>query len=441
MRQILSFLVAGYLLFNRTFSYIGVPASRIFLGEVVLGSFLLARGGSLLKIFSEFFSRRSTHFIAMSLLIFLAYGGLQFIRGVINDYPFMEVVRDSAFYYYALYLVVGMYIVRRISSPYELLRKLAYWLAVLNAVYGLAYLAVLGHLSDITLPGTPNVWLFAQTSASAVAILMLIALFPLRRDIILLLILNVVVLLGIQVRAEWLGFVAGIVVLSLMRRTSWLFVRVAILISLVLALAYGFDLSLPSPVGRGGELSVRGIIGRALAPLDIEAAWQLTEHAPLHEVTFVWRVVWWASVWETALSSIDIFLFGNGFGFDLTGLVGYGEATGLGGLRTPHSFIVFAVGYTGVIGLSLFILVQVALLRFFLRFCRDRLPEISTLAQFGASFVVFQSVMGAFGSIFEAPYGAIPYYLLVGFVSGAISRWTLRSKDLTVQQGDRSRYV
>jgi hypothetical protein len=414
------FLTAGYLLFNRTFSYIGIPPARIFIGEIVLVFFYLFRGFSLLRSFRYVTTLDGFRTVGWTLRLFGLYGLASVLRGLSLGHPGMETIRDSAFVYYTLYLMIGIHIALRSHDHYKKLRRFGYALAVVNAVYGTLYIAFLGQLPELTIPGTPNVWIFAQTSASAVALLMLLAFFPMRRDIVVLVVLNALVLLGIQVRAEWLGFFLGIVALALSRKHFRLIVRASIVIVILLWISYIFDISLPSPVTRGGELTARGVIGRALAPIAPETASQLTEHAGSYEGTYVWRAYWWTTILDEALTSATKFLFGNGLGFDLTGLVGYGEATGLGGLRTPHSFVAFAVGYIGVVGLALFLLFQLSILRAFFQSRRNSSNECRLMAEFGVALVVFFLSGGAFGSTFEAPYGAIPYYLMCGYLLGSL---------------------
>jgi hypothetical protein len=414
------FLTAGYLLFNRTFSYIGIPSARMFIREIVLASFCLLRGLSLLKSFRYVTSINGFRAVAWTLGLLGLYGVVSVLRGLSLGHPVLETLRDSAFVYYTLYLIIGIHIALRSHDHYKNLRRFGYALAVVNGVYGTLYMRSAGQGSELTIPGTPNVWIFAHTNASAVALLMLLAFFPIRRDIIVLIVLNALVLLGIQVRAEWLGFFAAVSVLAILRKNLRLVFRVTMIMLVLLWASWFFQISLPSPVLRGGELSARGIIARAIAPVDPEAAWEFTEHAGMYQGTYVWRVFWWTIIWEEALRSTTKFILGNGFGFDLTGLVGYGEAMGLGGLRTPHSFVAFAVGYIGVVGLALFLLFQLSILRVFFQSQRNSSTDCRQMAQFGVAFVVFFLCGGAFGSTFEAPYGAIPYYLICGYLIGSI---------------------
>lgn len=415
-----AFLGAGYLLFNRTFSYIGIPAARIFIGEIVLASFYLFRGAALLRSFRYVIGSKGFRAVGWCLSLFGLYGIVSVLRGFSLGHPVTEILRDSAFVYYTLYLLIGIYVGLKARDNYKYLQRFGYALAVVNALYGTMYIAFLGQLSELTIPGTPNVLVFAQTSASGIALVMLLTFFPMRRDIIILILLNALVLLGIQVRAEWLAFFVAVSMLAILRKHLRLVFRVGMIILILLSVSYVFDISLPSPALRGGELSARGIIGRAVAPVDPEAAWQLTEHAGMHEGTYVWRTIWWTVIWQEALGSSSKFMLGNGLGFDLSGLVGYDEATGLGGLRTPHSFIAFAVGYIGVLGLVLFLLLQVSLLRAFLRSRKNSSPQMRQIAEFGTAFVILVLCGAAFGAVFETPYGAIPYYLMCGYLLASL---------------------
>lgn len=418
--RLFAFVAGGYLLFNRTFAYVGIPALKIFIGETVLGIVYLFRGVRIFRTFRRFAKSSAAGFIAFSLIVYFTYGLLQVLHGLLLGHPRFDVLRDFASVYYTLFLLIGIYIASKINDPFDKLRDFAYGLALVNGIYGILYIAYLGQLSHLTIPGTPNVWIFAQPTQSAVFLLMLIAFFPMKRSIIVLIILNTLVLLGAQIRAEWLGFAAALFTFALLNRRFNSLLQLGALIFSILLIAYVLDIRLVSPAGRGGELSTRGLIGRVLAPIDPEAAWLFTEHVQTHEGTYLWRVIWWTVIWEAAFSSAQKFLIGNGFGFDLAALAGYGEATGLGGLRTPHSFIAYTVGYAGILGFIAFLMLHISFLRYFLKNKEHPNPESRKCAKFGLTIITFWLVHAAFCNFFEAPFGAIPYYLTCGLLMGII---------------------
>src|SRR5258708_36101257 len=99
--RIASVLIVGYLSLSRAFAYLGIPAWKVFVSEVVLG-FLLLCGPRLetrrwlwvvLKI------PKLRRFMTLYGL-FLAYGVIQIFIGIWHGYPPLIEERDSVFNYY-----------------------------------------------------------------------------------------------------------------------------------------------------------------------------------------------------------------------------------------------------------------------------------------------------------------------------------------------------
>jgi len=409
-------LTVGYVVLNRTFSYLGIPAIKLFLGEAVLVLSLVSKGRESLRLFKAYLKSSRFFFLRRSFALFMVYGVFQLIVSMAMNHPVFDILRDSAFFYYGLYFLVGVLVASRVVDHMTTIRKVAAFLAAINGLYGIAYIFFLGRLSDVTIPGTPEVAVFAQPSGSPFALLLLLSLFERNVKTITLIALNLVVLLGIQVRAEWLGFLVGLMTLAVLRGNLLIVLRPVGLLLAILLFALLFDVSLPAPLSRGGEISVRGVVSRALAPIDAEAAGEYSEYAAQHEGTFLWRVVWWGAILEQSSQSLGQFLIGNGLGYDLAGLVGYGEASGLGGLRTPHSVIAYCIGYLGIIGLVVFLNLQFSFVSCFRSYLRSTNVTCQTIGRLGIILIATWFSIGCFTSVFEAPYGAIPYYLTMGFL-------------------------
>ena len=77
-------------------------------------------------------------------------------------------------------------------------------------------------------------------------------------------------------------------------------------------------------------------------------------------------------------------------------------------VRTPHNGFYYALGYTGWVGVVLFGLLQFAILRLLWQAFRC-CGAVIGLAWWAMGFTV-----GLFGNFFETPFGAIPFYLLLG---------------------------
>src|SRR5258705_10974248 len=107
--KIASVLIVGYLSLSRAFAYLGIPAWKVFVSEVVLG-FLLLFGPRLetrrwlwgvlkipnLRRFMTWYS------------LFLAYWVMQGFRGNWQGYPALIAVPGLAFEYYSIYFFLGV---------------------------------------------------------------------------------------------------------------------------------------------------------------------------------------------------------------------------------------------------------------------------------------------------------------------------------------------
>jgi O-antigen ligase len=101
--------------------------------------------------------------------------------------------------------------------------------------------------------------------------------------------------------------------------------------------------------------------------------------------------------------------FGHGYGFDLFGLAPEEVRAGQDEeIRTPHSVFFYALGHTGWVGVGLFAVLQITILRLLWRAFRlSGQPA-------GVVFWVMGMSMACFEQSFDTPYRAIPFYLLVG---------------------------
>ena len=80
------------------------------------------------------------------------------------------------------------------------------------------------------------------------------------------------------------------------------------------------------------------------------------------------------------------------------------------GVRTPHSVFFYALGYGGWIGAGIFLFLMFALMQ-----CLWKVYKLTGNA-FGLSYLMLNLALGLFGNSFETPFGAIPFYLVMGVV-------------------------
>jgi hypothetical protein len=219
-------------------------------------------------------------------------------------------------------------------------------------------------------------------------------------------------MIGVQVRADWLGFSVGLLTYGIVtlgrgfQHLQRIVCAVAVALGL-LVVGYIVDFQLPSPVGRGGTISSREIIGRALAPLNSDIARQYSHNADSYAGTFSWRTEWWHAIWTSVLAEPVRAVIGYGYGYPLYSLTNYVPND----VRTPHNVFIYALGYGGWVGVAIFFLLQFSLLRLLLQAYRI------TGQPFGIMYWATALSGAFFSNFFETPFGAIPFYLLVGLAA------------------------
>jgi hypothetical protein len=398
-------LVLGYFLMGRSFAYWGIPQAKLFIGEIVLFAFIVFHpakalerlrrslaGGGILRDYS------------WSLILLLMYGIFEIFRGAIYGFPVLNGVQSFVFNYYPIYLLFGIWIGERDS---HFVRRTMILLAWANGIYGILYIGILNRL-PWSIPGSQGVAapIFGQPWGAMVALLALVCLNLDLRKSWLPLLMNTAVLLAIQVRAEWVGFGVGLLVYALLTKRFDKLIGTVAVTGLFLIVGLAADIRLPAPASRGGSISTRDIVGRAIAPINKELAAEFTPFAQSNAGTFEWRTNWWKAIWEDNHKDVETAALGGGYGYPLVDLVPY--LRGQTFLRTPHNMFFFALGYGGWLLVGCFALLQY----FVLRLLR-RAWEL-TRNPFGLVFWAAVIVWSLFGDSFETPYGAIPYFIVAG---------------------------
>lgn len=353
------------------------------------------------------------------MLLFLLYGVVSVAIGFAMSMPLASVLQGVAFNYYSLYLVLGLWL--GASDP-AVLRKFALPVAWAHGVYGVLYVVLLNDIAyNPALIGErpTGVGLFGQPTAAALMILLLLCYEPNLKRSLLPILLNAFVLLGVQVRAEWLGFGLAIACFAVLAGQVRRFATIALVLVGLLGVSALLDLRLPGLEGRGGEVSARGVVGRALATLSPDLASGLIDDAASFKGTVEWRQEFWNAIWRDINQTTDRkFFLGNGYGFPIAELVTHVDEV----VRTPHNVALYALVYGGWIGLTTFVAFQLSLLAAaWVVYRRGHGP-------FGLCYWLLGLSLASFGNLLETPFGAIPFYLLCGIAlapllpGGTISR-------------------
>lgn len=393
--------VVGYLSIGRAFAYIGVPALGIFLGEVLLvGAFAFRPlRDRVLAVVGQLVDPGPFHILMWAIAIFVGYGLFQVVLGHSQGHPLQDIILNLPFNYYAIFVPVGIAIG---TVDRGILRRFVAVLAWTNAIYGAIFLLFLQHLG-IVLPWAQGVAL-SGPAGSGIAIMGLLCLGrSFRRDWYLY-VANFFMMLAMQMRGEWVGFMAALVIWSILKRNLRVMAGGAAIVAVAFTIMSLFNLQIPASSTRGGKISAQGVLARSVAPFNKDLAMRYSDQADVFAGTASWRQTWWNAIGDSVTKDRQHLLFGNGYGFELRNLVAYVEP----GVRTPHSVYYYAIGYSGFVGLAFFAGLQIAILGLLQRVRRV------TGEVFGFTVVALGFGLGMFGNYFETPFGAIPYYVLLG---------------------------
>ncbi len=422
LERLACILLFGYLLLGRSFAYVGVPP--VFIGEASLAAYLVARPRSLtLPWLGSLASPRPLSAFAWWLALSLTFAAAQCCRTLLDEKLTIQTLQNAVFHVYPLFVFPGVYLGLR--HP-EALPRLIHGLAWCNGLYGLAYLAVLSPLDLVGSVERPQeVPWFGQPGAGAAAILGLLAMSRSFSRSFLPLLLNVVVVLGMQRRAEWLSILVGVTMWTCLTGRIGRMLWIAVMLAALLLFGLVTDAKLPSPGTRGGQISARDIVARAWSLVDSRAASHLSRDADFYAGTAQWRSNWWKEIWKRSQSSPSLLLFGAGYHDQLWKL--HPEDLSENPVRTPHNIVMFILGYTGWLGLVVFYGLQLALARLLWRAYR------ASGNAFGFCYWVLVMVWTVFDAFLETPFEGIPTYLLLGIAAApAVATQVHRLRSLTV---------
>ena len=402
-------LVIGYVTLSRTFAHLGI--APFYVGDIALVYFLLFVPGAILRpLFGGMLRQTEFSRLCTWYYVFAAFGLIQFVRGLFAGYRAPTALQCLTFHVYPLFFFVGFWSGRRHSDA---LKTLIMAMAWCHAVYGVLFIAVFSPLglTDAAQEGEQVGW-FGQPLGASLCILGLVSFWPDIRRIWLPLLVNAFLLLGFQMRAAWVSFSLTIPVWGLLTGRMRQVVYVAGAVVGLMLLGLITDVRLPGPATRGGSISTRNLVGRALAAVDRDLASELSDDVDLYAGTVSWRQDWWQAIVRKTHSSPNRAIFGPGYGYPIWELhpVKLVEER----LRTPHNVYVYALGYTGWLGVAIFLTFQASLAVVLWKVYR------TTGQAFGICYWLMIMVWGFFDPIFETPYRAIPFFLLTGMAAAAV---------------------
>jgi hypothetical protein len=412
-------LVSGYICFNRGFAGFHLPwrGTPFYVGELAL----------LLLLFPALKRLRGR---SLGAPIYVLAGWMTFnaFLTVPNIAAYgLNAIRDAAMWYYGLYALVGAAV--WYATDRRIILRWFNWIflgALLAASVGLITSERLWlPFSDHPLPGDRADAPAMHLLGGAVFFLTVAPnegpRWP-RWVTILIIGLSLGLVVTMQVRAAYIALFGVLLLLVLYRR--W---RPVTLILSVTAGLVGLIWILNLEVERDNQVwSARTIIERQLSTL-VFLSGEEDESQARHSGTIRWRLIWWEALVEEAIDEPVTLLVGRGYGPDLTDAVAGSRALGffydqgkeLGlPVRSPHNIIVTFFARSGAIGLAAWLLLLYLSLErtlkgtFACRSLGDRQNQL-----FGvwlSAYLVAILLVSSFGVVLESPFGAIPFFWLMG---------------------------
>jgi len=399
--------------FGRSFFYIGVPPAHLFVGEIILGTFIIFRANRSLGAWARMLMGRTEYsFFSWCLLISLLYGGFEVLYGLSREYSPVYALENFAFNVYPLYLFLGIWMGAKYPT---LLKKIFRGLAWILAFYGPAYFLFLDKISW-TMPGSSTP-VFSQAGGGGMIILSLLAFESKPRRFWPLMVIAGMTMLAVQVRAEWLSMAVAFVVWGYLERKLRSVALVAAIVSVLLIAGYVADVNIPSPAERGGSISSREIVARGLSAISPDLAREYTDssNVSFYYGTVYWRTRWWNAIWDSVNEDRASILIGKGYGFPLASLVPDSVSADT---RSPHNIGLYALSYSGWIGLAIFLMFQSSLMILGWKVYKN------TGQAWALAFWISGLINAFFGNSFESPVGAIPFYLFLGLAFGPALGWS-----------------
>jgi hypothetical protein len=401
---------AGYTLFTHDFAdlHVSVGSLPVYIGELLL---LVAVPWALVRVDVRALNK-NVYFVALA--AWMVFCAARLLMGGL-DYG-IDALRDSAIWYYGLFSVVG-YVVWGSLRQHAWTRYFTVLFVVLVVV-----------TSAILLAGTLNLpWRIPRedilaASLIAAANFFLLALRTARFYVLRLLVSSaaLALLVPLEVRSATVGVVILLGVFALQRRWNTMLSLVAIPI-VVLGVVALADIQLPGRVGGGS--SAAELVSRQLSVVPLLFQGKVTGSDPNlpHDATYgtaVWRYNWWVALVNDTLSKPETTFFGVGFGADITGPLEVDQSGLDRPLRSPHNIAINMFARTGLIGLALWLVVQGSWLYVTLRAIgagirAGRASDVDYLLWI-CTYAVTILVVALLGVVLESPFGAIPYFLLIG---------------------------
>jgi hypothetical protein len=395
-------LVGGYLAYGRPFAFWGVPP--LFVGEAYLMVMLLWNRNNWLGRFVNGFFK--FELVSTAVFLHLTWGIVEVFRSLFLRRSMIEVFRTAAFNYYPLYIMIGIMIGREISmKTYVKVWKYIVIVMIVHVLLDPVFNLSEAHGYNMPMPPIVTLAMIALWDYFAAwktrHILLAVSIFP---DFFQ----------SEHGHRSWvLGLLAGLIAIAASKPKlllKWAMISFGGLMFLMIV-----GPLIPGPHGTTPPLDPVVQIAHIVASYNPNLAIRMMkwrgykseeDAIRLEQGTADWRKTIWAGALHD-LKTIDLQLMGEGEGVSLQKIMPNGED-----IHTPHNISIYCLYYTGWVGLGIFAFLIFALLHAAWRLRNEALRK-QLIATILAVVVITMT-----GNLLEAPFGAIPFYLICGVAIG-----------------------
>ena len=390
----------GFSFFGKPFSYLALP----------LGSALVLYPQVLLRpMYFGLTGHNSLTSVSWALLISLIYGIFGVGYGVLSGYSLVTALQVLSYNLYPFYLFLGIW--GGVQDPNFVRKYIRFF-----AWFGTAFIPI-----DFILKNRAEI-LFHSVVGTGFGVLLGIFAFEQRLGRYW---LPIVVfsfsLIAHQVRGDWFGMMIALLVWGTATKNLGRISGMIAAIAILLIVGLIFDVHLRAVPGRGGELSTRETVARAVSTVSPELGMEYSSNARAYAGTVSWRKNWWKGIREAVSENYQTMMFGLGYGFPIY-ILGQGELRNTkSGIRSPHNIFYFVLAYSGVVGLICFFWLEASVVMLLWETYKE------TGQIFGLIFFISAVVSAFCGNFLETPHEAIPTYLLTGLAIGPLFRQKAQS--------------
>ena len=394
----LLFLIFGYSTLNRGFSYIGTYP--VFIGEFTIILYMLTIRHSV--VFPKFWATLGGKFT----VIFFLYSAIRFAFAATVDLS--ESIRNSIYWIYPIFFyfgfVFGRWAVRRNLVP-SVERYFASLSIAILLYYSLfPFRMEIREATAFLTRGNSLVGYYSTLHALALGFSFYPIFYGTGRRM-LAPIAGIFLVIGVsQARAAILALLGMIIFIFMFQKniriasaTGKLFFVFIIIATVFVAL----DVNIEVP-GQRGTISSRFMVEM------VSSIFFDTNNESL-EGSRSDRLEWWQDVVERTSSSPITMFFGLGVNEIL---VDREVSVGVP-IRYPHNSFVSVFGFSGLVGVTLFVATIIAVFRTVIR---ARKLEISTLILWYPVFAIGFLMSATFSTVFEAPFHSATFWTISGTV-------------------------